>query len=321
MKNLNKAFKKMWLRILHSLGLTNLSDEQVQQYEGMIEFKNNVSIVAVLILIFLFSIFFYNNNNKKYNELMISGYSHVVEHDFELALKQYNSARIYNIKSYFDKSSFNSKIENGKKYFAGNRFNEAYKFFDSQSKDVKENSVDSAILYCWKKWSYFEASLRMRYKEVEGLDTLRCKNLRWVLLSNVGYTFINKFGEEITNKFYNKVWSCKNGSALVFANGRFAFIDETGNKIVDWFDHFIGKNGLRIALHNIDDNSPYNPNGFALIERNSKIGVINGQGKIIADCKYIEAERQDKNGLIILTYIDGGGERGTKIIYPNGEML
>ena len=138
---------------------------------------------------------------------------------------------------------------------------------------VSEDGIEYFIANCYKKWAELEIRLTEIYEEVEPFSTKSLRLIKRKRPTNT-YGFITKHGKEI-DKLFSKAWPFRNGVAIVYKEGKFTFIDESGEEIIYWFDHFVSKKRKPFTKNNLDFNTLFNHAGFSIIENNDSLGVVN----------------------------------------------
>ncbi len=129
-------------------------------------------------------------------------------------------------------------------------------------------------------------------------------------------TYIDQYGELITQTFYYDTHYFKHGRGRVEKDGKTAFVDKQGNIISDWYDE----------AGDFHETAPDNKKYMALVRKGTKYGFIDYDGHLKIPCVYdlafdysfgVSLVKGDINDESSWGYIDDNGKTLLPLKYRN----
>ena len=167
------------------------------------------------------------------------------------------------------------------------------------------------------KWGYIDKNNKPVVPLIYESASSFCQGLALVKKNN-RYGYIDHVGREVVQCTYESADSFSEGLARVVTKGKTGYIDISGNLIIPqlyaggWSFHNgiaivckirklfverqggIDKRGNEIVPFVYNDISTFGTDGFAVVRRNSKCGLVDVSGNQIVPCLYEEARAHDK---------------------------
>ena len=167
------------------------------------------------------------------------------------------------------------------------------------------------------KWGYIDKNNKPVVPLIYESASSFCQGLALVKKNN-RYGYIDHVGREVVQCTYESADSFSEGLARVVTKGKTGYIDISGNLIIPqlyaggWSFHNgiaivckirklfverqggIDKRGNEIVPFVYNDISTFGTDGFAVVRRNSKCGLVDVSGNQIVPCLYEEARGHDK---------------------------
>lgn len=122
--------------------------------------------------------------------------------------------------------------------------------------------------------------------------------------------FINIQGKIVIPFEYDRPSRFSDGLARVRIDGRYIFIDKTGTKVLD-VDRYYNLNPFSYSEVFMD--------GFALVEKESKQGLINKQGELVVPVEYDLIDLPFSEGLVVIKKNNKYGflnKQGQEVVPP-----
>lgn len=104
------------------------------------------------------------------------------------------------------------------------------------------------------------------------------------------YGFINKKGQTVVPFKYDFAWHFSEGLAKVEKDGKYGFINAKGQEVIPIqftdFEIELKNEVTQEVKKDFYDATGYFQNGFAVVSRNNKMGIVNKAGKVVVPIRY-----------------------------------